>query len=237
MTFTRVKERVSVVIPCYNSAPYIEQCLDSIAAQTYKHIEIILINDGSTDDVDQIVQRWRQRELARRFAADGQFVSLTLPYNIGYAGANTTGLFLARGEYIAIQDADDFSSPTRIEKQVSFLKKHPDVGMVGTYIAKFRDSEPDVYLKAGFIVDGHANIANKYLVQNKSGASYGSLLFRSEIFDQVGGLVRKLPGKRSITGHDFLFIFKCLKQGVRIENIPEVHYYYRKHAGQMSNTK
>ncbi|MNN26627.1 putative glycosyltransferase EpsE [compost metagenome] len=234
MGFKRVKERVSVIIPCYNAASYVEQCLDSIAAQTYQHLEIIFVNDGSTDGVEKIVKEWRKKPSAKRFEKNNLFVMLNLPYNIGYAGSNTTGMFLARGEYLAIQDADDLSSPKRIERQISYLKKNPKVGMVGTYIGKFSGNNIHSYIKAGFIVNGSKQIANKYLSLDKSGASYGSLMFKAEIFDKIGGLVRQLPSNRTITGHDFLFIYKCLKSGVILENIPEVLYFYRKHDRQRS---
>lgn len=228
MGFERVAGLVSIVIPCYNAEKYIEEALNSIAAQTYRNVEIIIVNDGSTDQVVNIINKWKSEN------SKFKLTIIDLPYNVGYAGANTIGLFLARGEFIAIHDADDISQPTRIKKQVQFLKKNKDIDMVGTHVAWFKDHNPEKKTKFNFIKDDEETIRKRYVEDQKSAASYGSLLFRGKVFDKIGGLVRTLPGSRKVTGHDFLFINKCLQDGFRLKNIPEVLYFYRRHEKQMS---
>lgn len=234
MAFARVPGLVSVVIPCYNASPYITDCLNSIAEQTYSNLQIVLVNDGSTDHSLSEIRSWLQRETAaKRFLERGRFLLTDLPVNIGYSGANTVGLYMAQGEFIALQDADDLSHPERIAKQVDFLLKHGDISLVGTNIAEFRTNRPEVKAVPKWIRYGHEQIKARY-DQGSAGACYGSLLFRGDVFDEMGGLVRNLPWKKAITGHDSRFIAKCLNHGYKIDNTPQVLYYYRLHPKQMS---
>lgn len=234
MGFERVPGLVSIMIPLYNTSLYIVDTLNSIAAQTYPDIEVIIVNDGSTDNsVDKIHSWLARQEIQTRFVSKKRFQLINLPYNIGYAGANTVGLFLAKGEFIAIHDADDLSHPERIQKQVKFLRAHGDLGLVGTQLAEFYSHKPAVKYEPKWILYGHEQIKQKYDM-GKSAACYGTLLFRGRVFDEIGGLVRNLPWKSAIVGHDRLFITRCLKHGFRIDNIPEVLYYYRLHHAQMS---
>ncbi|MOA05368.1 putative glycosyltransferase EpsE [compost metagenome] len=234
VNFMRIPGLVSIMIPCYNSSSFIEETLNSITAQTYPDIEIIIINDGSTDTSLEQIHYWMEsKEVQARFVSKQRFQLLNLPYNIGYAGANTIGLFLARGEFIAIHDSDDLSHPERILKQVEFLRSHDDFGLVGTHFAEFWTHNPKVKYVPTWIEFGHEKIKEKYEM-GKSSACYGTLLFRGLVFDETGGLIRNLPWKTAIVGHDKLFITRCLQQGFRIDNIPEVLYYYRLHGAQMS---
>ncbi|MNO27215.1 putative glycosyltransferase EpsE [compost metagenome] len=234
MAFERGPGLVSVMIPCYNSSSYITETLNSIAAQTYPDLEIIIVNDGSTDNTAEKIHAWLQRqEIQTRFVSKQRFQLHSLPYNVGYAGANTIGLFLAKGEFIAIHDSDDLSHPERIQKQVDFLRAHENIGLVGTNFAEFWSNNPKVKYVPKWIQYGHDQIKGRYDI-GKGGACYGTLLFRGRVFDETGGLIRNLPWKTAIVGHDKLFITRCLKQGFRIDNIPEVLYYYRLHEAQMS---
>jgi glycosyltransferase involved in cell wall biosynthesis len=234
MSHTRQKDLVSIVIPCYNSAKFIGYTLDSIIQQTYSNIEVIIVNDGSTDQSAKVINYWIMKNHSHFLLKNKRLTVLTLPYNVGYAGANTIGLFLARGEYIAMNDADDISHKMRIEKQVAFLKNNPIFDMVGTYVAWFKGDNPEKNVKFNFIKDGYYTIKHSYVHAEKSASSFGSLLFRGIVFDKIGGLVNTLPGTRTITGHDFLFIKKCLMEGFKLHNIPEILYFYRRHANQMS---
>ncbi|WCR28553.1 glycosyltransferase [Paenibacillus thiaminolyticus] len=88
------------------------------------------VGEDSTDDSLLQVENWLQDNWEQ--VADRTFITVPLPRNIGYAGAVTTGLYLASGEYVAAQDADDISHHERLERQVSFLEGRPDIKLVGT---------------------------------------------------------------------------------------------------------
>lgn len=103
--------RVSIVVPAYNVAPFLDQCLKSIEAQTLRDIEIICLNDGSTDDTLAIMKR--------HAAADGR-LRLIDKQNEGYGATCNRGIDLARGEYLAIVEPDDYLLPTMYEDMLVF---------------------------------------------------------------------------------------------------------------------
>jgi glycosyltransferase involved in cell wall biosynthesis len=108
---------VSVVIPCYNCGRFIEETLQSVLGQTYPYIEIIVVDDGSTDDS---VQRINAMEQAAR-------IRLVKQPNAGVSAARNKGIALATGEYIAVLDADDWMYPLNIEKKLQALvNEHAD---------------------------------------------------------------------------------------------------------------
>jgi glycosyltransferase involved in cell wall biosynthesis len=119
----RIAPRVSVVMPVYNNAEYLEAALLSIRHQTFSDFEILIIDDGSTDASRDILDRHaRDDERIKLFRLDHQGTSNVMNY----------GIERARGEYIAIMHSDDTAMPTRIQKQVSFLDVNPSVGVVGS---------------------------------------------------------------------------------------------------------
>ena len=120
---------VSVLIPCYNCEKYVEEAVMSIIKQTYSNLEILVIDDGSTDNTKTILQRLAQKDSRIRYIKNEENLKLIKTLN--------KGLDLCNGKYIARMDADDISLLTRIEKQVDFLETHPEIGVVGTYIQIF----------------------------------------------------------------------------------------------------
>lgn len=123
---------VSVITPCYNGEAYLNRYFNSILNQTYRPLELIFVNDGSTD---------RTAEIAERYApvlkeSDISFIYLHQE-NAGQAAALNRGLKLFTGEYLTWPDADDEMTPDCIEKKVAFLQKHPELQMVrsdGVYV-------------------------------------------------------------------------------------------------------
>lgn len=119
---------VSVVIPAYNAAGFIRDALDSVLAQTYRPIEVLVADDGSTDDTAAVA------------ASYGTPVGCLRQANKGPAGARNLALRHARGELIAFLDADDVWHPRKLEVQVPFLVARPTAGLCGSLIAGFRDA-------------------------------------------------------------------------------------------------
>ncbi|MBQ7024072.1 MAG: glycosyltransferase family 2 protein [Akkermansia sp.] len=116
---------VSVISPCYNVAPYIGRFLDSLLAQTYKKLEVILVNDGSTDDTGNIIKAY-----IPQLEAQGYKVTYIEQENGGQSSAINNALKLVSGKFLAWPDPDDWLTQDSIEKRVQFLHEHPDVGMV-----------------------------------------------------------------------------------------------------------
>lgn len=107
--------KISIIVPIYNSENDLDQCIESIANQTYKNLEIILINDGSKDDSINICKKWESKD-NRIVLIDKQ--------NEGVAKARNDGLKIATGDYIGFVDHDDFIEPTMYEKMLKDMQEH-----------------------------------------------------------------------------------------------------------------
>lgn len=116
------KPTVSVIMPTYNREELLPRAIESILAQTYKDFEFIIVDDGSTDNTMHLLKQYADKDKRIRVFRNAQ--------NKGIAYSRERGLNSARGKYIAIMDSDDVSTPTRLEKQVAFLEKSPDVAVV-----------------------------------------------------------------------------------------------------------
>lgn len=109
---------ISVVIPMFNVEQYIEQSIQSVLAQTYHNFELILVDDGCSDDTLKVVAQFTDHR-----------VRLIQQTNRGLSGARNTGIAASRGFYIALLDADDFWAPEKLAKHLHHLNTHPDVGV------------------------------------------------------------------------------------------------------------
>ena len=117
--------RVSVVMPVYNAEKYITEALDSIIQQTFTDFELIVIDDGSADRSNTIIESYAKKD--RRIIVHRQ-------NNSGLISSLNCGCSLARGTYIARMDADDVSLAERFERQLDYLERHPNIGLLGTWI-------------------------------------------------------------------------------------------------------
>ncbi|MGL4912716.1 MAG: glycosyltransferase, partial [Romboutsia sp.] len=224
MSYKREKDLVSVIVTNYNNENYIRACLDSILNQSYKNIEIVLVNDASTDKSINVINEWineNQNKINENF-----IIVIDLPRNVGFSGAVTTGLFACKGEFIAFHDGDDISHVNRIEEQVKYLKNNENLNAVGCDYKVFSDEDLDPVYKLNGIAFGIDDIKDIYA---KGGhcVCYGTLLFRGEMFDKVGGLSRNLN-----LVEDYEYITKLLPFG--IDNLTHKLYYYRTHDNQRS---
>jgi glycosyltransferase involved in cell wall biosynthesis len=117
---------VTVVFPCRNAVPYVGAALESILSQTYRHLEVLVVDNASSDATVEIVTRMQER--------DPRIVLLRNPRDIGIAGSLNRGLRAARGEFIARMDADDIAEPNRLERQLAFMRSHPECIICGSHI-------------------------------------------------------------------------------------------------------
>ena len=114
---------VSVVMPVYNAGEFLQEAVQSVLDQTFRCFEVIVIDDGSIDNSNEILKSFQK--LDTRIAMYHQ-------ENSGVIASLNRGCKLAKGKYIARMDADDVCHPVRLEKQISFLEKHPEVGILGS---------------------------------------------------------------------------------------------------------
>ncbi|WP_297848087.1 glycosyltransferase family A protein [uncultured Desulfovibrio sp.] len=122
--------RITVAMPAHNAAPYINEAVDSILGQTCRDFELLVVDDGSTDDTARRVEAY----------ADKRLRLIRLKSNQGRAAARNAALDEARGAYLAWMDADDMAMPRRLEKQAAFLDARPDVDVCGGWLQYFHQS-------------------------------------------------------------------------------------------------
>lgn len=121
---------ISILLPVWNAAPVLTECLESIVGQTFPDFEVIAVDDGSTDE---------SRSLLAGFARkDPRFRVLHLPRKGGIVDALNTGLAACQGAYVARMDADDVMLPDRLDQQLRFARAHPHLDLIGTQIHLFR---------------------------------------------------------------------------------------------------
>ena len=206
---------VSFIIPVYNGEKYIREALESVLNQTYRNLEVIIINDGSKDSSLEVLQSY-----------DDSRIKLYSRENKGLAATLNEGIQLAKGEFIARQDQDDISSPERVEKQLDFLNRNPEVGMVGCW-ASIIDME-------GEIVGKHNHPQNNeelqfYLLFNNPFV-HSSVMFRKEVFRSVG-LYSTDPKRQPPEDYE---LFSRIARLWKVANLSEVLHKYREVGGSMS---
>ncbi|MDR0798877.1 MAG: glycosyltransferase, partial [Dysgonamonadaceae bacterium] len=128
--------QISVVMAVYNSETYLKEAIDSILSQTFTDFELILINDGSTDNSTAIITGYTDSRI--RIINNGA--------NQGLIASLNTGLTQSRGKYIARMDADDIALPARLQMQFDFMEAHPEVGLCGTNIETFFDDSEQRFI-------------------------------------------------------------------------------------------
>ena len=133
--------RVSILMPVYKTAPYLREAMDSILSQTFTDYELIVLNDCSPDNAEEILDEYKDPRIVRYLGEK----------NVGLANVLNVGMKMAKGKYIARMDSDDLSTPNRLDVQVDYLEQHPDIDLCscgmklfgakdGTWI---RESDPD----------------------------------------------------------------------------------------------
>lgn len=207
---------VSVILPVYNAGAYLQACLDSLSAQTFEDFEIIAVNDGSTDDSAQVLNRHALVEPRLRVFHFAQ--------NCGETQAMQFGMDMAEGEFFARMDNDDVCAPNRLALQVACLRRHSNVTVVGSNMAligaKSGTTElplTDAGIKANMIV-ARANIMNP------------TSMWRSEWFAGKG---IRYGNHKNVS--DFGMWVDCMLAGGVFMNLPEPLLQYRMHSEQASS--
>lgn len=206
---------ISVIMPVYNGERFIRETIDSVLNQTYQNFEFIIVNDGSVDSTQQIINSYD----------DKRIISLSLTKNQGVSNARNRGTDLSKGEFIAFCDADDLYDPGRLQTQLDFLASNPAVDVCGSYFMVFENGQEkliehpitDQEIKESFFTK---NCIGQPSVMGKSGAfreyKYNPELQASEDYDLWA---------RMAAG------------GVVFANLPYPLVKYRLHPAQASKTK
>ncbi len=211
------KPKITIIVPVYNAAKYLPDALDSLLSQTFQDFEIVAVNDGSTDDSGDILER---------YAARNPRVRVLHQENAGSGAARNRAIAVAGGRYIAQQDADDLSAPTRLERQAAFLDSHPDICAVYCRIV---------------MADENLNLVHTILTPEddatiRRALPRGNLL--SSNFMMRAETLEAARGYREafLCSMDYDLNLRVTEAG-KIHCLPEGLYIVRKHPGQISTAK
>jgi glycosyltransferase involved in cell wall biosynthesis len=205
---------LSVIMCVYNGEAFLKEAVESVLAQTYASFEFIVINDGSTDHTADILASF----------GDSRMVVITNATNLGLIRSLNIGLGAATGTFIARMDADDICRPERFEKQLAFLKQHPEVGLCGTWLQIIGDDSRYTFPLT------HEEI--KVGLLDYTPIAHPSVVFRRKVFKDAG--LTYDPGFPGAEDYELwtraIFLTK-------FANIPETLLFYRRHSQQVTQSK
>jgi glycosyltransferase involved in cell wall biosynthesis len=207
-TMIHCEDSVSVVIPTYNYGRYVTEAIDSALGQTYQPVQVIVVDDGSTDDTEVRLSPYAER------------IHYIRQENGGLSAARNTGIKHAIGEWIALLDADDLWHPQKLETQLKAVRGRKDVGLVGSPSATFRVDSP---LPAP---DTHELTVKDFVLSSRMGPS--SALIRRQCFEVVGFFDETL---RSVEDRDMWLRIATSFSCVLVDS---PCWWYRRHPMQMN---
>lgn len=203
---------VSVLLPVYNGGTFVQKTIDSILKQSFADFELIIINDGSTDNTKEILNNLTDRR-----------VRVVHKNNEGIGATLNKGLQMARGKYIAQIDADDLAHPDRLEMQVKFLQENPGISVVGTATkVVYPDGVEQVRRRPLSPVEVKKHVIKICPVVHPS------VMMRKDSVLAVGGYDVNYDGSRGKRmGMDYHLWIRMISKGYKISNLPEplvIHY-------------
>ena len=203
---------ISIIIPVYNVENYLEECLNSVQNQTYTNIEVILVNDGSTDNSKRICERYCQE--------DSRFHLLNQE-NQGQSVARNTGVAASTGEFIAFVDSDDIILPNYLETLMQYLAADVDI-VESQFTVHKKDFFTDDFEKRTILFEGNSIEAVKAVPRHILSVNPVTKLYRRSIVESV-------PYLEGVIFEDIYSGVGMLKYIRKIVKIDYVGYYYRQH--------
>jgi len=228
---------VSVIVITHNFEKYIEECLNSISNQSYKKIEIIVVDDKSTDDTFKIIKKYQRRHPQIKIFQNKE--------NVGKAKSVNFALEKIKGDLIVIFDGDDIMPSQRIEEQVKFMEKNPQIDMsYGNMIILHENGEREFYdaleIKGNLIKRMKKSMKNESLktvstykiLDDKKFIPGTSVMIRKRVFDSG---IRIDPKVWAATDYDLWL--QIIGRGFKLKKAPIVGLIYRRHPGQLSRDR
>ncbi len=221
-----VMYRISIIIPVYNSAPYIEQCLASVSAQTLSDIEVILVDDHGTDESMSIARDF----VSRSERKDISFLFAATETNSGPAAARNIGLTLAKGEYVAFLDADDWVEEDIYERLYSVAN---GADMACCNLSQdFEDGRSSRLLQNTHMPQGNISVRERKKLLMRFVSYFTTFIYRRRWLTEQGIC---FPDTKS--AEDSSFLTCCLLSARQIEQVDKPLYHYMIHAGSLTTRK
>ena len=207
--------KLSVLMTVYNGMPYLPEAVESILSQDFADFECIIVDDGSTDETSRYLKQLQDPR-----------VLILSQENGGTAAASNFGLAHCRGEYLARMDADDITLPTRFGKQVRFLDKNPEIGLLGTQLACMGECRIGKNLN----LPCSNQAIRQSLLKGKHALCHPTLMMRTQLLREIGGYWKI----RLIDDWDMMLRMTEVTQAY---NLDEVLHHYRVHRGSLNGSR
>ncbi|MFZ6027458.1 MAG: glycosyltransferase [Chloroflexota bacterium] len=211
-----MQPRLTVLLPVYNGGDYLRPAIESILQQTFTDFEFLIIDDGSIDDSADIIASYH----------DPRIRATSNPQNLRLAATLNKGIELARGEYIARMDCDDIALPTRLEKQLDYLQKHPEIGVLGTNYQLISPSGK-TGARSRFPSE-HAVL--RWRLCFGCYIAHPTVMIRKSIYQQLNGY------RTDVTGEDYDLWVRAASH-TRLANLPDILHQIRRHASSSSSVQ
>ena len=205
-------EKISVIVPVYNVESYLERCINSLLNQTYSNLEIILIDDGSTDNSLKLIKKFSDPRI--RFFVNEK--------NSGIAQSTNRGVDESRGEYIALLDDDDEAINNRLALQVEYMEEHPDIAILGGRSIDMDENDKILSLKGS--VRNNPKLIKAMLLFGNVDFYNGTAMIRKKFI--VDNQLRYRDGCYGM--QDYRFYIESSKCG-KITTLDQYLLKYRKH--------
>jgi glycosyltransferase involved in cell wall biosynthesis len=197
-------------MPAYNCAKFIRQSIDSVLNQTYTNIELLIADDCSTDDTRSVIDSYTDPRIKRHHNTQ----------NSGYLKTCNKLLALAQGQYLAFQDADDYTAPARFATQIEVLLKDNTIDVCGCNLLYVDEDDNQLY--CSHFVKGNDDI-RATMLNREFPYSPNTYVFKREVFETLGGYNEYF---NRIGAEDYYWT-SLIVEKYRILNIPQAYYYYR----------
>lgn len=230
---------VSIIVPTYNSERHIKQCLDSILSQSHSDLELICVDDGSTDGTLEILERYASK--------DSRMKLIKRRENKGISSARNAALSIAHGEWLMFIDSDDWISPNTCEKAIATARLHEADTVAWCYTREFASlSLPKIFETAQRVWEGD----DVHTLHRRMYGPYREELARPDLLDAWGTIWGKLYSRRLVmedtaitfvdtqvvgTAEDVVFNIDYFSRAKKVVYVPEPWYHYRKDMGSYSN--
>lgn len=215
-------KKVSVLVTSYNYGRYIGHTIKSVLSQTFEDFELVVVDDASSDNSIEVINSF----------SDPRLRVVAFKENRGAFAAYKHGLTVLNGEWLVSLDSDDYADPQRLEKQVAYLKTHPDIDVLGGWISEIDGTGnhvPPENAKSSpwFNVDFEINDPLSWVWQNR--LNHSSAIVRREIHDQAFGLTSGLT-----YAPDYELWLALLSLGAKFDVMQERLTYYRVHGDNIT---
>jgi glycosyltransferase involved in cell wall biosynthesis len=208
--------KVSIIMSVYNGEKYLREAIDSILRQTFNKYEFIIINDGSTDKTKNILEEYSDSR-----------IRLYHHENIGLTRSLNKGLKIAKGRYIARQDADDISLPERLSHQVKYLDENHDIGLVGSHVAFIDKMGREINIWKTPVNNNEI----KRTFRKRNSFCHGAVMFRKECMKKVGSYREKI-----LYAQDYDYWVR-ISEHYKTANLDKILYKNRRTSASISRNK